>query len=131
MPAPPQPTPVPTQTPVPGIVFTVDRTDIRSGECVVFGWSVENVREVYFYAEGERWQDNGVVGEGQQRECPPHTTTYYLRVVKLMYFDEVEDHGKIEAGMDLRLVLSANGLAVLFLGLFPSGLIALCSRVIG
>ena len=56
---------------------------------------------------------------------------YYLRVVKLMYFDEAEDRGKIEAGMDLRLVLSVNGLAVLFLGLFPGGLIALCSRVIG
>jgi polar amino acid transport system substrate-binding protein len=82
VPAPPKPTPAPTQTPVPGIIFTVDRTNIRSGECVVFGWRVENVREVYFYAEGERWQDNGVVGQGQQRECPPHTTTYYLRVVK-------------------------------------------------
>jgi polar amino acid transport system substrate-binding protein len=83
VPAPPKPTPVPTQTPAPGIIFTVDQTDIRSGECAVFGWRVENVREVYFYAEGERWQDNGVVGQGQQRECPPHTTTYYLRVVKL------------------------------------------------
>lgn len=79
---PPKPTAAPTQTPVPGIIFTVDRTDIQSGDCVVFGWRVENVREVYFYAEGERWQENGVVGEGQQRECPPHTTTYYLRVVK-------------------------------------------------
>ena len=82
VPAPPKPTPAPTQTPVPGIIFTADRTNIKSGECVVFGWKVENVREVYFYAEGERWQDNGVVGEGQQRECPPYTTTYYLRVVK-------------------------------------------------
>ena len=56
---------------------------------------------------------------------------YYLRVVKLMYFDEPSDNARIEAGADLRLVLSINGLAVLVLGLFPGGLIALCSRVIG
>jgi ABC-type amino acid transport substrate-binding protein len=82
VPEPPKPTPAPTQTPVPGIIFTADRTKIKSGECVVFGWRVQNVREVYFYAEGARWQEHGVVGEGQQRECPSHTTTYYLRVVK-------------------------------------------------
>jgi hypothetical protein len=49
---------------------------------VVFSWSVQNVREVYFYAEGESWQGNGVAGQGQQTECPPHTMAYYLRVVK-------------------------------------------------
>lgn len=56
---------------------------------------------------------------------------YYLRVVKLMYFDEAEDNTRLEASIDLRLVLSVNGLVVLFLGLFPGGLISLCSRVIG
>jgi polar amino acid transport system substrate-binding protein len=74
-------TPAPTNTPVPGIIFTVDRDHIKQGECVTFHWKVENVKEVYFYAEGERWQDNGVAGEGSQQECPPVTITYYLRVV--------------------------------------------------
>jgi heat shock protein HslJ len=76
-------TPAPTQTPAPGVIFTVDRDHIKAGECVTFYWKVENVKEVYFFAEGDRWQDNGVAGEGSQEECPPHTTTYYLRVVHL------------------------------------------------
>ena len=76
-------TPAPTQTPAPGIVFTVDRNQIMAGECVNFYWKVDNVQEVYFYAEGEDWQDNPVVGEGTQMECPPVTWTYYLRVVKV------------------------------------------------
>jgi hypothetical protein len=75
-------TPAPTETPAAGIVFTVDRNQIMAGECVNFYWKVDNVQEVYFYAEGEDWQDNGVVGEGTQMECPPVTWTYYLRAVK-------------------------------------------------
>jgi len=51
---------------------------------------------------------------------------YYLRVIKLMYFDEVEDRSPLTAAPDLRLALSLNGLAVLLLGLFPGGLMALC-----
>jgi heat shock protein HslJ len=78
----PAPTAVPTQTPVPGISFTADRTSINAGECVNFSWNVQNVKEVYFFAEGERWQDHGVAGQGGQRECPPVNTTYHLRVVK-------------------------------------------------
>lgn len=76
-------TPAPTQTPSPGIAFSADRDHIKQGECVTFYWKVENVKEVYFYAEGERWQDHPVTGEGSQVECPPVTTTYYLRVVLL------------------------------------------------
>ena len=46
-------TPAPTQTPVAGIIFTVDRNAIKAGECVNFAWKVENVQEVYFYRDGE------------------------------------------------------------------------------
>ncbi|MCB0054364.1 MAG: hypothetical protein KDE24_33005, partial [Caldilinea sp.] len=74
--------PMPTQTPVPGIVFYADRTNIVSGEPVTFFWQVDNVREVYFYADGDDWRDNGVAGTGQQIEYPDRTTTYNLRVVK-------------------------------------------------
>ena len=77
----PTATPAPTQTPVAGIVFTVDKNQINYGECVKFTWKVENVREVYFYHEGEDWRDNGVAGEGTTTECPPATLNYYLRVV--------------------------------------------------
>ncbi len=55
---------------------------------------------------------------------------YYLRIVKLMYFDKPEDSAPLEAGMDLRLLLSVNGLAVLGLGVFPGSLIALCAAVL-
>jgi NADH-quinone oxidoreductase subunit N len=55
---------------------------------------------------------------------------YYLRVVKLMYFDDPTDGHAIEAGGTLRAVLSANGVAVLALGIFPSALIDLCARVL-
>lgn len=51
---------------------------------------------------------------------------YYLRVVKLMYFDEPKDAAPIEPGTDVRWLLSANGLAVLILGVMPGGLMALC-----
>ncbi|MFC2037588.1 hypothetical protein ACFLYD_06450 [Chloroflexota bacterium] len=64
------------------IEFTVDRTNIRPGECVTFHWRVAGVKAVYFYREGERWQDHGVIGEERRQECPSHPTTYCLRVVK-------------------------------------------------
>jgi NADH-quinone oxidoreductase subunit N len=56
---------------------------------------------------------------------------YYLRVIKLMYFDEPEYDVALEAPADLRLLLSANGLIVLALGLFPDRLIAICMQVLG
>jgi NADH-quinone oxidoreductase subunit N len=56
---------------------------------------------------------------------------YYLRVVKLMYFDEPTDRAELQGGGGaMRLVLSLNGLAVLGLGLYPGLLLALCARVI-
>ena len=44
---------------------------------------------------------------------------YYLRVVKLMYFDAPEDETPLVAPLDLRVLISVNGLAVAVLGLFP------------
>jgi hypothetical protein len=82
VPAPATPTPRPTQPPTPQIQFSVDRTSIRAGECVAFRWNVENVREVYFYAQGQSWQLNGVAGHDGRTECPGQTTTYELRVIK-------------------------------------------------
>lgn len=55
---------------------------------------------------------------------------YYIRVVKLMYFDEPADSRAVVASSSLRTVLSANGLAVLLLGVMPGALLALCARVI-
>ena len=55
---------------------------------------------------------------------------YYLRVVKVMYFDEPADAVSVDAGGTLRALLSVNGLAVLILGIFPGALIDLCARVL-
>ncbi|MGH7750522.1 MAG: proton-conducting transporter membrane subunit, partial [Candidatus Dormibacteria bacterium] len=56
---------------------------------------------------------------------------YYLKVVKLMYFDRVpEDAKPIQCSLDMRWVLSGNGLAILALGILPGPLMALCARVI-
>ena len=55
---------------------------------------------------------------------------YYLRVIKLMYFDEPIDASPIEAGAAMRLTLSANGLAVLGFGLLPAWLIGVCASAI-
>ena len=51
---------------------------------------------------------------------------YYLRVIKVMYFDEPEDSSEITAPVDFQALLTANGLGVLVLGIFSGGLIALC-----
>ena len=51
---------------------------------------------------------------------------YYLRVVKVMFFDEPADLRPIVSTGDVRAVLSLNGAAVLVFGLLPGGLMALC-----
>ncbi len=55
---------------------------------------------------------------------------YYLRVVKLMYFDEPSSSEPVQAGTAVRVVLSLNGLAILVLGLFPGILLRLCASVL-
>ena len=51
---------------------------------------------------------------------------YYLRIVKLMYFDEPESDAPITPNGDVELLISANGMAVLILGIFPQTLMTLC-----
>jgi NADH-quinone oxidoreductase subunit N len=55
---------------------------------------------------------------------------YYLRVVKLMYFDAPVDSAPIQASVDMKILLSANGLAVALLGLFPNTLMMLCTATL-
>ena len=51
---------------------------------------------------------------------------YYLRVVKLMYFDEAVTESPIDAPVDFRAAISLNGILMLGLGIFSSSLIAVC-----
>lgn len=51
---------------------------------------------------------------------------YYLRVIKLMYFDKAENMTAIRASRQMRFMLSLNGLAILVVGLVPGLLMSLC-----
>jgi len=58
---------------------------------------------------------------------------YYLRVIKVMYFDALPSTvpaGPITAPIDMRWVLTVNGLLLLVLGLLPGGLMTLCAQAI-
>jgi NADH-quinone oxidoreductase subunit N len=56
---------------------------------------------------------------------------YYLRLVKVMYFDEPVETAAIVTTGEVRALLSLNGAAVLIFGLLPGGLMAVCVNAIG
>jgi len=55
---------------------------------------------------------------------------YYLRVVKLMYFDDPQDNSPIAPQADMNMVLSVNALALLALGMMPQRLMDICRYAI-
>lgn len=55
---------------------------------------------------------------------------YYLRVVKLMYFDSPEGLPQPERNTGVRVALACNAAAVLALGVLPGPLLDLCARLI-
>ncbi len=56
---------------------------------------------------------------------------YYIRIVRLMYFDKPVDSTPITSGTDMRVMVSANGLAILVLGIYPTGLMSICVSAFG
>ena len=56
---------------------------------------------------------------------------FYLRVVKLMYFDEPLDNSPLIASTEMRALLSVNALAIALIGLMPQSLFALCASALG
>jgi len=55
---------------------------------------------------------------------------YYLRVIKVMYFDAPLTATRVSAPMDVRVVLTLNGALIVALGLLPGGLMALCADAV-
>jgi len=55
---------------------------------------------------------------------------YYLRVVKVMYFDAPQRSDSLERGGGVSALLALNGAAVLVFGLLPGGLMNLCRDAI-
>ena len=51
---------------------------------------------------------------------------YYLRIVKLMYFDDPIDRSPLDTRGDTRVLLSTNGVLLLLLGILPQPLMGLC-----
>lgn len=55
---------------------------------------------------------------------------YYLRVVKVMYFDPPTSTAPLTAPFEVRAVLTVNGALLLVLGLLPGGLMSLCANAV-
>ena len=55
---------------------------------------------------------------------------YYLRIIKLMYFDAPTDEAPIAPRADARVLMSINGIAMLAFGIFPQPLMTLCASSI-
>lgn len=55
---------------------------------------------------------------------------YYLRVVKCMYFDKSEQSESIEISQDVKVAISANGLLLIVLGLYPTALMTWCTAAL-
>ncbi len=50
---------------------------------------------------------------------------YYLRIIKFMYMDEPEESAPLLPNLDTKLLISANGLSLIVLGIFPQALMGL------
>jgi NADH-quinone oxidoreductase subunit N len=55
---------------------------------------------------------------------------YYLRVVKCVYFDKPEQNEPIEMSLDTEIVISANGLLLVVIGLYPTVLMTWCATAL-
>ncbi len=71
VPGPPTPIPQPTAPPAAGIAFWADSYYLSAGQCTTVHWDVQNVREVYFYSQGQSWEGHGVTGKEDRRSVLP------------------------------------------------------------
>ena len=55
---------------------------------------------------------------------------YYLRIVRLMYFDQADESQVITAPIQMRFALSINGMMLLLFGLMPGMLFSVCSSAL-
>jgi NADH-quinone oxidoreductase subunit N len=55
---------------------------------------------------------------------------YYIRIIKVMFFEDALDAAPITPLRDAHALISINGLAVLVLGLFPGVLMTWCAQAI-
>ncbi|WP_462322979.1 NADH-quinone oxidoreductase subunit NuoN [Halochromatium sp.] len=53
---------------------------------------------------------------------------YYLRVVKMIYFDKPINEASVVTNASARLAITVNGAAILLLGMYPAALFSLCQQ---
>ena len=80
--APPTALPPPTQTPAPFIQFNANPTTVNQGQPVNFSWNAQNMREVYFYHDGQDWRNHSVPTISSAVDYPAQSMNYFLRVVQ-------------------------------------------------
>jgi NADH-quinone oxidoreductase subunit N len=56
---------------------------------------------------------------------------YYIRIIKLMYFDKAVDENPIAVDTSMRVAISLNGLVILALGILPQSLMSICVVAFG
>jgi NADH-quinone oxidoreductase subunit N len=54
---------------------------------------------------------------------------YYLRIVKTIWFDDAVDTSAISTPLDMRIIMSLNGVAIVVMGVIPGSLLAVCYSV--
>jgi hypothetical protein len=77
------------------------------------------VQAVYFYQQGQSWENHGVTGKEDRTVCPNQSTTYYLRV---QFTD-----GRVET-RELRIEVAAppvNAPVITLFDIYPSGTVPL------
>jgi hypothetical protein len=71
-----------TETPAPNVAFTANPTTINARQSVLFKWSTDKLKAVYFYHDGQYGWEHRVPEDGKATEYPPYTMNYHLHVVQ-------------------------------------------------
>jgi ABC-type amino acid transport substrate-binding protein len=80
VPSGPTVTPPPTFTPAPNYSFTATPLTVTEGSPVIFAWTTQNAKYVYFYHDGQKWSEQQVPANGQVTDYPANSMYYYLHV---------------------------------------------------
>jgi arginine/lysine/histidine transporter system substrate-binding protein len=80
VPSGPTVTPPPTNTPAPNYTFTATPLTVTEGSSVIFTWTTQDAKYVYFYHDGQKWSEQEVPANGQVTDYPANSMYYYLHV---------------------------------------------------
>ncbi len=90
----------------PSISVSADQLAIQAGKCTTLHWNIQNVKAVYL-------DGDGVNGASQKKVCPPSTTTYTWRIVKM-------DASEEQRTLTIQVMASAPAVIYDFIAQAPS-----------